>query len=219
MKRKRANIHKHSTLISVKCASNYVWLSLSNKDRLLDFQSIFQSVNHSSMIALLLQRFGSTHWGRMTHICVRKLSSLGSDYQKTNAVILLIWSLGTKFSEILIEIRIVSLKKMGLNVSSGKWRSFCLGLNVLTTAEVIAIMSNLIPLFYVVAITYSVVWPICEVFWHHWSFVCCVSCCGVVLLRVTDNEMPRLVTVVMTPPWVAHVLGQNNTPMTSWHCA
>ena len=35
------------------------------------------------------------------------------------------------------------------------------------------------------------------------------------LLRVTDNEMSRLVTVVMTLPWVAHVLGQNITLMTS----
>ena len=49
----------------------------------------------------------------------------------TNAEILLIGTLGTNFREILIKIRIFSLKKMGLNVSSAKWRPFCLGLNVL----------------------------------------------------------------------------------------
>ena len=38
----------------------------------------------------------------------------------TNAGILLIGTLGTNFSEILIEIGIFSFKKMGLNVSSAK---------------------------------------------------------------------------------------------------
>ena len=76
----------------------------------------------------------------MTHICVIKLFILGSDNGLspgrrqaiiwTKAGILLIGSLGTNFSEILIEIRIFSFKKMGLKVSSAKWRPFCLGLNV-----------------------------------------------------------------------------------------
>ena len=82
-----------------------------------------------------------THWSRVTHICVGKLTSIGSDNglsleQRqaiiwTNAGILLIGSLGTNFSEILIEILKVSFKKMHLKVSSAKWRPFCLGLNVL----------------------------------------------------------------------------------------
>ena len=82
-----------------------------------------------------------THWGRVTHICVGKLTITGSDNGLspgrgqaviwTNAEILLIGLLGTKFSEILIKIDTFSLKKMRLKVSSGKWRPFCLGLNVL----------------------------------------------------------------------------------------
>ena len=40
--------------------------------------------------------------------------------------------IGTNFSEILIEIHIVSFKKMHLQMSSAKWRSFCLGLDVKT---------------------------------------------------------------------------------------
>ena len=77
----------------------------------------------------------------MTHICVGNLTFIGSDNGLspdrrhaiiwTNAVILLIGPLGTKFSEILIEILTYSFKKMRLNVSSAKWRPFCLGLNVL----------------------------------------------------------------------------------------
>ena len=81
-----------------------------------------------------------THWGRVTHICVNKLTVIGSDNGLspgrsqaiiwTNAGILLIWTLGINFSEILIEIRPFPFKKMHLKMSSGKWRPFCLGLNV-----------------------------------------------------------------------------------------
>ena len=86
-----------------------------------------------------------THWGRVTHICVNKLTIIGSDNglspgQRqaiiwTNAGILLIQSLGTNFSEILIEVLTFSFKKMHLNMSSAKWRPFCLSLNVLMHQE------------------------------------------------------------------------------------
>ena len=82
-----------------------------------------------------------THWGRVTHICVRKSTTIGSDNGLsprrrqaiiwTNAGILLIGPLGTNLSEILSEIQTFSLMKMHLKMSSGKWRPFCLGLNVL----------------------------------------------------------------------------------------
>ena len=82
-----------------------------------------------------------THWGRVTHICVGKLTIIGSDNGLmperrqaiiwTNAGILIIGPLGTNFSEILSEIHTFSLKKMLLKMSSAKWRPFCLGLNVL----------------------------------------------------------------------------------------
>ena len=77
----------------------------------------------------------------MTHICVNKILIIGSDnglspdrHQAiiwTNAGILVIWPLGTNFSEIPIEIQIFSFKKMCFKISSAKWRLFCLGLNVL----------------------------------------------------------------------------------------
>ena len=83
-----------------------------------------------------------THWGRVTHICVGKLTIIRSDNGLspewrqaiiwTNAGILLIGPLGTIFSEILIEIQTFSFKKMHLKISSAKWRPFCLGLNVLS---------------------------------------------------------------------------------------
>ena len=83
-----------------------------------------------------------THWGWETHICVGNLTIIGPDNGLspgrrqaiiwTNAGILLIGPLGTNFSEILIEIYTFSFKKMRFKLSSGKWRTFCLGLNVLT---------------------------------------------------------------------------------------
>ena len=62
-----------------------------------------------------------THWGRVTHICVRKLTIIGSDNGLspdrrqaiiwTNAGLLLIGPSGTNFSEILIEILTFSFRK------------------------------------------------------------------------------------------------------------
>ena len=82
-----------------------------------------------------------THSGRVRHICVSKLTIIGSDNGLspgrrqaiiwTSAGILLIGSLGTNFSEILIGVQTFSFKKMHLKMSSAKWRPFCPGLNVL----------------------------------------------------------------------------------------
>ena len=82
-----------------------------------------------------------TRWGRVTHICVSDLTSIGSDNDlspgrrqaiiRTNAGKLLIRPLGTNFNEFLVEILIFSFKKMRLKVSSAKRRPFCLGLNEL----------------------------------------------------------------------------------------
>ena len=83
-----------------------------------------------------------THWGRVTHICVSELTIIISDNGLppgrrqaiiwNNAGLLLIEPLGTNFSEISIGIQTFSFKKIHLNMSSAKWRPFCLGLNVLS---------------------------------------------------------------------------------------
>ena len=82
-----------------------------------------------------------THCGRMTHICVGKLTIIGSDNSLsperrqaiiwTNVGILLVGPLGTNSNEILIAIQTFSFKKMHLKISSAKWRPFCFGLDVL----------------------------------------------------------------------------------------
>ena len=83
-----------------------------------------------------------THWGQVPHICVSRLTIIGSNNGLspglrqaiiwTNAGILLIWTSGTNFNEILSEIHTFSVKKMYLKMSSAKWRQFCLRLNVLS---------------------------------------------------------------------------------------
>ena len=89
-----------------------------------------------------------THWGRVTHICVSKLTIIGSDNGLsperrqaiiwTNAGILLMGPLETNFNEILIGIHTFSLKKMHFKMSSAKWRPFCFGLNVLNYSNEIS---------------------------------------------------------------------------------
>ena len=104
-----------------------------------------QMINHFSLVQQWLSAFQTlTHWGRVTDICVGNLTIFGSDNGLspgrcqaifwTNAGLLIIGplGLGTNFSEILIEIRAFSFKKMHLNMSSGKWRPFCLDLNELS---------------------------------------------------------------------------------------
>ena len=81
----------------------------------------------------------------MTHICIVKLTIIGSDNGLSpgrrqtiiwaNAGILLIEPLGTNFTEILHGIQTLSFKKMYLKMSSAKWRPFCLGLNVLNKQD------------------------------------------------------------------------------------
>ena len=95
----------------------------------------------------MLRSHQLTHWGRVTHICVSKLTIIDSDnglspgrHQAiiwTNAGILLIRRLETNFNEMLIEILPFSFMKMRLKVSSAKWRLFCLGLNLLNQSWLI----------------------------------------------------------------------------------
>ena len=90
---------------------------------------------------------GLTHWGRVMHICVSKLTIIGSvnclslgwcqAIFWTTDGILLTDTLGTNYSEILIEIQTFSFKKMHLKMSSRKWQPSCLGLNTLRPSDAI----------------------------------------------------------------------------------
>ena len=123
-----------------KDISSYTWI-------MYEKPMILQVFNVNSFSGVLLSSC-LTHWGRVTHICANKVTIVCSDNGLspgrrqaiiwTNAGILLIGTLGTNFSDILIEIRPFSFKKMHLKMSSGKWWPFCLGLNVLKAWETVA---------------------------------------------------------------------------------
>ena len=101
---------------------------------------------------------GITHWGRETHICDGNLTIIGSDnglspgrrqaITWTNVEILLIGPLGSNISEMLIEIHTFSFKKIHLKMSSGKWRPFRLGLNVINASYLIIEINNVIVLLW-----------------------------------------------------------------------
>ena len=81
-----------------------------------------------------------THRGLMRHTCISKLTITGSDNGLspgrrqaiiwTNAGILLIWTIGKNFSEILSKIHTFSFKKMHLKMSV-KWPPFFLNFSVM----------------------------------------------------------------------------------------
>ena len=125
-----------------------------------------------------------THWGRVTHICVGNLTTIGSDnglspdrrqdITWTNTGMLLIGPQVTIFSEILIEIYTFSFKKTDLKISSGKWRPFCIGLNVLKAMFLACIQHTYANLAFVygchgfqsIPTHRSIVW------FHYHGFIC-----------------------------------------------
>ena len=106
---------------------NTVWKKSLNWKRVIwhdnNVFKYFMNTNSQATSSLLL-----THWGRMTHICVGNLTIISSDNSLSPD---LTGPLGTKLSEILVEIQTFSLKKIRLKMSSAKWCPFRLGLNVL----------------------------------------------------------------------------------------
>ena len=89
-----------------------------------------------------------THRG---HICISKLSIIGSDNVLlpgrrqaiigTNAAILLTETSGTIFSEIWSEIHVFSFKKMHLKMSSAKWRSYYICLDVTHDQSILGLVN------------------------------------------------------------------------------
>ena len=86
------------------------------------WNQLYHQCDDSLTQPLSLARMLLTHWGPVTHICVRKLTTIRSDNGAdsgrrqaiiwTNAGILLVGTLGTNFSEILIAIHTFSFTKM-----------------------------------------------------------------------------------------------------------
>ena len=143
------------SLQSCLCMPQWLWWPNAYSSKLSSTKapnSIVTLVYMSSSISTgLLKTNGDitqlvlTHWGQVTHICVSKLTIIGSDNGLsprwcqaiiwTNAGIWLTRPLETNFSERLIKIHTFSFTKINLKISSGKWRPFCLVLNELITTR------------------------------------------------------------------------------------
>ena len=147
----------------------------------------------------------------MTHICVSKLTIIGSDNGlspnrrqaiiRNNAGLLLIGPRGTNFNEILIEILTSSFKKMRLKMSSGKWRPFCLGLNVLKVISLV----NLLLVQVILLVNPSLVQVILLV--------------NPLLVQVISLVNPLLVQVILlvNPLLVQVMIGTRSTPNCKEH--
>ena len=109
------------------CPSGIIWTVLKNGK---PPHPIFASFL-LGFVLLLHSFLSSTYCGRMTHICVSKLTTIGSDNGlpprrqaiiSTNGEILSIGCLGTTLSAILIAIHTFSFKKMHLKIIQfGLW--------------------------------------------------------------------------------------------------
>ena len=114
---------------------------LQCQDRLYHIADLCQNKYMKTILVYPQNSKILTHWGWVMHICISKLTIIGSDNGLspgrrlaiiwTNAGILLIHTLGTNFSEFSSEVHTFSFKKIHLKVLSAKWRQFCLSLNVL----------------------------------------------------------------------------------------
>ena len=119
-----------TVLITHPCVSSHLWVN--NKEL-----NVFQT----SLPLLNIHAICLNHWAWEMPICISNLIIIGSDNGLspgwcqaiiwTNAGILLFEPLGTNFREILIKVHMFSFKKIYLKMSSGKWRPFCLSLNML----------------------------------------------------------------------------------------
>ena len=146
LSRPDTRLTKHCSIVMSLSIPNY---SNSNIKRRLSWygmcemwpRSVWWGLHTTSRRILNAVNYRLSHWGRVTHICFGNLTIIGSDnglspgrrqaINWTNVGILLIGPLWSNFSETFIEIHTFSFKKIHLKMSSGKWRPFCLGLNVL----------------------------------------------------------------------------------------
>ena len=102
---------------------------MASSAEMFPFDDVIMYIYIKAFYSLVL-----THWGQVTHICISKLTIIGSDNGLspgrrqaiiwTNAWILLIWHLGTNFSEILIEIHTFSFTKMCLSLNIVRFHPF-----------------------------------------------------------------------------------------------
>ena len=170
---------------------------------------IFQHINTDCQLSTWL-----THWGQVTHMCIGNLTIIGPDNGLspgrrqaiiwTNAGILLIEPFRTNFSEISIEIHTFSFKEMHLKMSSGKWRPFCLGLNVLIRATFLVFNSIFLSL--------NIHYIFIDHFYFDWWIIFTPP--RWITLRTTFRKPSRTVTI---SSWMRKYFSSTPTPANRCH--
>ena len=129
--------------------------------------SLFKIINLQLLIISVYATICLTHWGRVTHICVVDLGhhwfrywlvacSAPSHYLNLCWNIVY-WTFRHKLQW--IGIQSFSFKKLHLQMSSAKWRLFCLGLNELKTMKVNILNEDIVNTD-VCRMLYGVCWPL-----------------------------------------------------------
>ena len=104
----------------------YLSASASNKHRLVTFYEILGAQSNVITIWSFAQSDASKRQLTMPSLAQPNRCQT---IIYANAILLLIGPRGTNYSGILIKLPTFLFKRIRFNVSSGKWRSFCLGVN------------------------------------------------------------------------------------------
>ena len=125
------------TNLTVKTRNMKTLQYVSRQDRLSETSKL--DIDVHGIVTRILNSL--TNWSRVTHICARKLTIIGSDnglapdhhqvITWTNAGMCQLDSWEQTSGQSCSEFIHFSFKKMHLKLSSGKWQPFCLGQNVL----------------------------------------------------------------------------------------
>ena len=139
-----AYIHRHWSESAVAWLLPWAWKLVCSYVAHYIGHTLLCACIEWDMSCVLWIWYALTQWGWVTHFCISKLTSIGSDNGLspgrrqaiiwTNAGILVIGPLGTNLSEILIKIHTFWFKKMHLKMLSRKRQPFCLSLNVLNAS-------------------------------------------------------------------------------------
>ena len=120
-------------------------LNTGNITQCFDFKkTALKSCHLNCFLSMLCVMKQLTLWGRVTQLCFSKLTIVGSDndlFPDRQQALSEPMSeycyipLGANLNEIFIEIHIFSNRKIHLEMLSGQWRPFYLGLNALYLSE------------------------------------------------------------------------------------
>ena len=135
-------VDSKSSLVIMVCTERAISLTTPSQYLyqcwLISSEVNFRAVSQENL-KIFIFVMNLTHWGRVTHICVGNLNIIGSAashylHQCWNIVN---WTPRNKLRWNVNQNSYIFIHEIHLEMSSGKWRPFCLGLNVLKITDLI----------------------------------------------------------------------------------